>query len=146
MTVHIDLKIGEIQHQIEILQKNLKILESAKQILKVSSVDKTVQRRKSSNSTSALILQILKELEKPLHVKDLNLYLEKKGKTVTNVTITGICSRLVKKGVLKKTYPNTFDLDELQEIKNKGKEEKDLMLTKSKRIRFKNNIKKEYGK
>lgn len=117
MTISIDIEIRNIEVKIEKLQQKLEILQQAKSILEdpTDDVDNNIiivekQKIKQSNSIGSLLIELLEERKTPLHVKDIKKQFEKLGKETTIATITGICARLRKAGVLKKTYPNTFDL------------------------------------
>ena len=127
----IDKKVDDIKNElnklrqatklIPILESDLKTLESAKLILigkngsdrEIKIVIETPikrQRARNPNSIGALTVQIIKEAGNPLHVKDIVSKLAEKKKKATTVTVTGACVRLEREGVLKRTYPNTFDL------------------------------------
>lgn len=107
---------------IPILESDLKTLESAKSILigkngnsRETNMITEIPKRKRTinpNSLGVLTMQAIKEAGSPLHVKNIVIKLEEKGKKATPIVVTQACIRLLNKGKLKRTYPNTFDIVE----------------------------------
>ena len=97
------------------LESDLKTLESAKLILGTNGSNRIEtpfarKRTRPTNTIGALTIKILNEVGTPLHAKEIVAKLSEKGKKANNLTVTGACLRLQREGILKKTYPNTFDL------------------------------------
>ena len=124
----IDEKINETRVELDKLRRaselipnveaNLEALTRTRSILLEENNHKNIdgpvkrpaKRKRSANSIGAVSIEIIKEAGNPLHVKDLVPKLHARGKQVNKATVAGALLRLAEEGLLRKVYPNTYDL------------------------------------
>jgi len=118
--------LDTINKKIKEMEMELKKLTEAKSIIlgKSAPVSITTEKAKSQKrlpfknprgrseySIGALSVRIIREAGKPLHVTDIVPKLLAQGRHTDKSAVSIALHRLYKDGgILKKTYPNTFDL------------------------------------